>query len=1196
LRFSERFLNQLKIRFSSYSGYTRAWSMPMNLTRVVLLVAGLSTSLVAGPPAHRAVSDLALPLAFESNHGQMGSRPGFVVNTGDWRILLSRNGMEASAPVPGRPDVTVRLAWLGAAAGDPEGRTLLPGKANYLLGPPEKWITDVPMYGRVLYRQLYPAVDAIFYAREGRLEHDFVLAPGADLSRLRFRLRGGRATLAADGDISVQANGSVMTLHKPVAYQETGGVRQYVKATYVRRAADIFAFEVGTYDRRRELVIDPVVTFSTFVSPGTGGGTEASSASVLGLAGDAAGNSYVLINNGSLSGNLTKIYKINASGSAVVFQTTIPPAQVMAVDPAGNSYFAGTIDPSFTPTPGAFQTSNVGKRATIFKLNAAGNQITNATYLGGSTSEVPFGISADAAGNAYVSGITYSNDFPLMHAFQTSFGGGAYDVFVTELKPDLSGLLVSTYLGGNSGETPIGVASDGSGNIYVAGTTMSSNFPVANAIIATAPSTNSPFVTKIASDGTLAYSTYFGGTQGSDVIHAIAAMNDGSLFLAGEAISSDFPLLHSLQAFQNAPNHTYPFISKLTSAGQIAYSTLLPEQPSTNGAASGIAVDTSGQAYAVGLYSDFPNPVSDLPPVNAVQSVPNLLPSGCSPVDNAFVVVLDSTPSFVFASYLAGSESLNKAVGQIDLMPRVVLAGNNGLRVAAEAPPWFPLVNPVQPVFNGACSPASLRFAYHPVLAAIDLSTSAPALGIGPIQLAFLAQPLGTTSASQTINLQNLGSAPLTITNVATSGDFAETDTCNGSIAAGSACSASVTFTPTAAGTRNGTVTFTDNAGGSPQVVQLTGNGAASAVTLSASSLDFGSQPANTTSAPQSVTLTNSGSATLNIGRVDISGDFAESNNCGTSVAMGASCTLSVTFRPTANGSRTGQLTITDNSADSPQTVALKGIGGAAPAVTLSPSSLDFGSQPANTTSAPQSVTLTNSGSATLNISRVDISGDFAQTNNCGTSVAMGASCTLSVTFHPTANGSRTGQLTITDDSAGSPQTVALKGSGMDFVVAAPSTTTATVNAGQTATYNLSVMAAAGFSGAVNLTCSGAPATAMCSVPSSVNATGGGTTPFTVTVTTTPRTSAYLKPRWRSIPWLAFALLMAGLPLARRKSTTRTLVILFALGFSSMLVSCGGGSSSSPPKVGTAAGTYTVTVTGTAGSTTSSMNLTLNVM
>jgi hypothetical protein len=901
--------------------------------------------------------------------------------------------MEAQNPLPGRPDVTVRLEWMGAAARDPEGRNLLPGKANYLLGPPEKWITDVPMYGRVQYRQLYPSVDAVFYGSNGRLEHDFVLAPGADPSRLRFRLRGERITLGEDGDISVQVNGSAMTLHKPIAYQEKNGVRQLVKVNYVRHSGDVFAFRVGNYDRTRELVIDPVVTFSTFVSPGAVSGH---SALVSGLAGDAAGNSYVLINFGLSN----KIYKIDASGSTVVFQSTVPMAQVMAIDPAGNSYFAGSTDPSFTPTPGAFQTTNVGRRATVFKLNAAGNQITNATYLGGSTLEVlqPGGISADATGNVYVTGTTESNDFPLLHAFQTTFGGGLIDVFVTKLKPDLSGLLVSTYLGGNGEDFSNGIANDGSGNIYVAGNTGSSNFPIANAIIPTSSSSSNLYVTKIASDGTLAYSTYF-GSSGFFGISAISAMDDGTLFLAGGTASTDFPLLHSLQSLDSAQD--YPFISKLTPAGQLAYSTLLPVQPNGLGLATGLAVDASGQAYAVGLYGNHLSAgfTPDLPPVNAVQALPNSLPqlSACSPVDDTFVVVLDSTPSFVFASYLAASMYFTEAE-TIGEFPRIALAGNNGLRIATEAPPTFPLVKPVQPVFNGGCDSIRESFAYHPALAAIDLSTSAPVMGIGPMQLSFSSQSVGTNSAAQTINLQNLGSAPLTINSIVTSGDFAETNTCNGSIAAGSMCSASVTFKPTAGGTRNGTLTITDNASGSPQVVQLTG-------------------------------------------------------------------------------------------------------AGAAPAVTLSASSLDFGSQPPNTTSAPKTITLTNSGTATLNISRVGTSGDFAETNTCGTTVAAGANCTISVTFTPTAGGSRTGQLTITDDAAGSPQTVALTGSGGDFSIPAPNSTTATVSAGQTATYNLSVLAAAGFSGAVNLNCTGAPATVTCSVPSSINATAGASTPFTVTVT-----------------------------------------------------------------------------------------------
>jgi Abnormal spindle-like microcephaly-assoc'd, ASPM-SPD-2-Hydin len=200
-------------------------------------------------------------------------------------------------------------------------------------------------------------------------------------------------------------------------------------------------------------------------------------------------------------------------------------------------------------------------------------------------------------------------------------------------------------------------------------------------------------------------------------------------------------------------------------------------------------------------------------------------------------------------------------------------------------------------------------------------------------------------------------------------------------------------------------------------------------VSFSPTSLSFGNQNVGTTSAQQTVVLSNIGTATLTITTISTSGDFAQSNNCGTSLPAGTSCAISVTFTPTASGSRSGTLSITDNAAGSPQTVSLSGTG-IAPLATLSLDSLNFGNQNAGTTSPPRSITLTNSGTAAMTITSISTSGDFAQTNNCGASLAVGASCTINVTFTPTTTQSRIGTLSVTDNASGSPQTVSLSGSG----------------------------------------------------------------------------------------------------------------------------------------------------------------------
>src|SRR6266478_4715886 len=315
-----------------------------------------------------------------------------------------------------------------------------------------------------------------------------------------------------------------------------------------------------------------------------------------------------------------------------------------------------------------------------------------------------------------------------------------------------------------------------------------------------------------------------------------------------------------------------------------------------------------------------------------------------------------------------------------------------------------------------------------------------PIVSLTPSNLSFPAQQANTTSAPQTVTLTNTGTAALSITSIAITGDYSQTNNCSASLAAAASCTISVIFAPVAAGTRPGTLVITDNASGSPHNVPLTGRGlAATTVSLSPSSLSFGSQAVGTTSAPQPVTLTNTGTGTLNVVDIATTGDFAQTNNCGTSMTAGASCTINVSFTPAASGTRTGTLSVTDNADASPQTVSLTGTG-IAPAVSFAPTSLSFQPQLVGSTSAPQNVSLKNIGTGTLIITSISTTGDFAQTSNCGSSLAAGASCSIAVTFSPTAAGTRTGSLLVADNASGSPQSVTLSGSGAFPVVGLSST------------------------------------------------------------------------------------------------------------------------------------------------------------
>lgn len=301
-------------------------------------------------------------------------------------------------------------------------------------------------------------------------------------------------------------------------------------------------------------------------------------------------------------------------------------------------------------------------------------------------------------------------------------------------------------------------------------------------------------------------------------------------------------------------------------------------------------------------------------------------------------------------------------------------------------------------------------------------------VSLSPTSLNFGPTYVNKTTPPKNVTMTNTGNATLNIAGVAASGDFAQTNTCGSQIGAGGNCVISVTFTPTTTGTRTGAITITDNASGSPQSVSLTGNGIVAIASLSPTSLTFGSQNVGTFSTAQIVKLSNPGHGRLNISSIAASGDFSATNDCNGLVPPGTSCTISVIFSPTAGGTRTGKLTLTDNALDSPQIVGLTGTGSG---IVVSPRSLAFGNQNVGATSPFQSVTLTNTGSNVLNVMTVVPSGDFAETNDCVGSVAAGTSCTIMVTFTPTDGGARTGTITINDSDPGSPQMVALTGFGV---------------------------------------------------------------------------------------------------------------------------------------------------------------------
>jgi hypothetical protein len=785
--------------------------------------------------------------------------------------------------------------------------------------------------------------------------------------------------------------------------------------------------------------------------------------------------------------------------------------------------------------------------AYLIKISSTGSSILYSSYLGSENNEsVGYGIAADFTGNAYVTGLTYATDFPMTTGALQSTSGGAGDAFVSRVNTNLNGppsLTYSTYLGGAGLDQGNGIAVDGSGNIYVAGGTNS----IASSLLFTPP---------------------VGAFQSNcDAALAPGPTCQGDAFVA-----------------KLNPN--------LSGAGSLVYFTYLGG--SELDSASGIAVDNLGDAFVTGstvsgaLPSDTPFPIDQL----AFQ------PAYGGGNADSFVTELNPQGSFiVYSSYLGGTNAEIAGGIAISIDP---LTGSGSAYVSGQTCSTdFPVVNALQPVAGGNCD------AY-----VAKVSTLA-GFAFNPTSLVFQAQSLNTTSQSQTITLTNNGNLQ-TIESIdikgTDPGDFAMTRTCGSSIASGATCTVSVSFTPAAPGIRTATLVFTDTDSTDSGVQILKLSGITSNVTLSTASLSFDPQPVGTSSAAQPVTVTNSGTTPLTFSSITASGDFSEKDTC-TKAALqpNTNCVVQVTFAPSSAVASIGTVTLTDTGSGSPQVILTTGTGVQAnPVVSLSPNTLTFAGQPVGSSSATQAISLTNTGSAALTISSVTASGDFAQINACPTSVADGASCTINVTFTPTASGNRFGSITIADNAPDSPQTISMTGIGTGATFQIGSlTATPAVPAGKTATYAISVTSSGGFAQQVALSCI-APATISCTVsPSIVTPSAAPSQSAMLTVTTALRTIVPPSSRIKIDPidmlrhfkgtWLMW-LMVVFIVLTVAKFRRRPITAAFGFAVVLLLVSaaCSGGGASGVP-AGTPRGNYQITVKGTSGSVTTSTVVTLQV-
>jgi hypothetical protein len=686
----------------------------------------------------------------------------------------------------------------------------------------------------------------------------------------------------------------------------------------------------------RASLIDPVLVYSTFLggtNSSVGGASQQAYASFV----DGPGNVYVTgptnapdfpVTPGTVQTTnpagtpISFLTKINPAGTSLVFSTylNLTDAPVLAVDASGNIFVGGTnisfpIPSGTTP----FQaTPKNGNSILIVKLNSTATSVLNATYLGGSGEDFLVGLAVDADGDLYAAGSTTSNDFPTKNPYQASLGTSANSIFVTKLDPSLSTLLYSTYLGQDSGGGLVAV--DAAENAYVVGQA-SSGFPATSgAMQATCDSaggtvcgTLAKLNPSVSGSASLLYATYLGGASVLTQPAAVAVDSSQNVYISG-GTNSGFPLVNFLQAC--SPITGNGFVAEVNAAGVLAFSTCLGDNTITD-----VVLDSSGTAYVTGS-------------ADATLTLTNPIEAIASPPQGAqFVAAIDaSAGSLLFSSFVSGVQSPNgttfKSVG-VDSTGNIVATGI-AVNIEDGAPAPFPTFNAFQPSPSalGGCGVGVLCTASDAIIVKIS-PTAGAAAALTPASVTFPPQQVGTVSAAQTVTIIDMGSDALTVSNATVTGDFSIQNGCTSVAATGGTCAIQVTFTPTMLGTRTSTLTITDSSAGSPRTVQLSGQGAQASATLSPASLSFPTQQPGTTSSATTVTLSNSGALALQISSVQVTGPFAETNDCGASVgATNGSCTISVTFTPTAVGAATGALTISDSAADSPQTVSLTGTGG----------------------------------------------------------------------------------------------------------------------------------------------------------------------------------------------------------------------------------------------------------------------------
>jgi Beta-propeller repeat len=1113
-----------------------------------------------------------LPLSFEENQGQTDPQVKFLSRGGGYILFLTPEevvlSLHRAKPVDASPlhratymrelrkghsaekDAVLRMHLDGAnPTPDIAGLDRLQTRVDYFIGKDSKnWRTNVPSYGRVKYRGVYPGVDLVLYGNGRHLEYDFVVTPGADPKAVAFDITGARKLeINSQGSLVMNVPGGKVEFEKPVVYQETNGERREVGGKYALSGKNRVAFAVADYDKTQPLIIDPVFSwYSTYLLGSSAGDIGYS------IAADSSGNAYI---------------------TGATFNTSFP-VSTNAVPPAS---------PQGSPT------------VFVAKLNPGGTALLYASYLSGEVEEFGFGIAVDSADMIYVTGQTFSTEFPVSTNAYNCTGsptpGNANGVaFVTVLNPSQNqttpngSLVYSSYLGGDGGDYGNAIATDGAGNVYIVGLTASANFPQSPGAVpppsgTTLPNiTGSAFLTQLnitagnatcpsPSTNELIYSSILGGNGANtgpgvpaDQAFGVAIDSSSNAYIAGTTTSTNLPTTANAVQTASPTGNTKGtvFLTRINTtktSGALIYSTYLGGNASVSGDfgfAIALGPAPTGYAYVTGSTtstSGLPITSGSYPTTPAASGV-------------AFIGVIDTnataTPSSpIFYSLLGGSGGDTGHGIQVDGLGNAYVAGVTDSTD-------FPLTSGA---FETEFAPTSVGYGFIAEMQPL-------ALGKGDLLYSTYFGGSGNGSnpdEAEAIALDSQTTPNVYITGQTWSSDFP--------------VNPPATATPPALQT-----SLTPAGGGDAFVARLN---LVPTLQVVPTSITFTpAQTIGTTSPPQFVTLTNNTGDAITLAFVS-SMDFGTTTTvtpppaaCGASLASGASCQIGVTFTPsvTPPTTETGTLTInyTAEGILNTQTVALSGTGTLL-SLNLT-SSLTFSGQYVTTTSPSQPAIFTNSTAAAVPFT-TSISGDYAFTVDAASpascsgatpSVPASSACQFDITFKPAIGAacSDTGTFTVTP-SGSAALTTALTGTPWEVSISAPATFS--VNRGSSGSFAVTGTWTCGYTGTATIVSSGGP------TKTTITISGSPISPANPTATVTIATQAFVLPP-ESIPvppvsprqivllLLALALLLM-LPTVRRFRTRLSLAGV-VLGFV-LLAGCSGG------PAGTPGGTTTLTLTST---------------